>query len=498
MKLHPLAAAREAFSRAFALGSTVFFLVAIGSSAVEGLDVGTALVLAPVAALLAAAYGVAHYLRFSYAIEDETLAIGSGVFARTDRSIPLRRVQNVDLRQSFLQRLLGLAVLRVETAGGGQTEAVLDFVSLEEAHRLQRAIRERKGEATADGEPEPTPEPLFAIGDVELGLYALTSFRPASALFLLFAVPFGWDAATSVLLRIAAPLGGPTTVDPTVLASVAGLILALAGAVLAGLTSWAISALLTLVAYYGFRLSRTGDDLVYERGLLRRYSGSIPLSKVQTLTITEPALARPLGYAGLRVETAGYSRSGDRSGGRSGSGRPASAVPLAARHRALELARSVEPFGALAFDRPPRRARRRYAVRYLGAVLVATAVLYGIGEAIGGLAYWAAPLLLVPLVPVAAHLKWANRGYHAGPDYVALRDGFWRRRTRVVPYDRLQTVETRRTVFQRRLGLASLIADTASSGSLFGGAAVAYDVRTETARRLHRDLRDRLVAARAA
>lgn len=492
MRLHPLSAVRDALSRALAIGSTVLFIGFVGASAFDAFDVRLVFVLAPAAALLGAAYGVAYYLRFDYALEPSTLAIRSGVFARREREIPLRRVQNVDLRQSVLQRALSLAQVRIETAGGGQTEAVIDFVSMAEAERLRREIRERKGDSPAVDDAVEDHRVTFRLGDVELGLYALASFRPSSVLLLVFALPVGWEAASGLLLRVAAPLGGPARLDVEVLASVAGLAIAVVGLVLAALTTWAVSALFTLVGYYGFTLGEAGEDLVYERGLLRRYSGSIPREKIQTLTVTEPLIARWLGYAGLRVETAGYARGGDRGGG---ANRPASAVPLATRERALALARSIEPFDDLEIERPPRVARRRYAVRYLLAVLVLTALAYGAGRLVGGLEYWPAPLLLLPLVPVAAHLKWANRGYHLGADHVALRSGFWRRRTRVVPYYRLQTVATRRSLFQRRLGLGSVVADTASSGSLLDGAAVAHDVGLETARRLHDELRGRLQSA---
>lgn len=487
MQLHPLTAVRDAGQRALAVGSTAFFLIAVGGGMLGFLDIRSALVLVPIAALLGAAYGVAYYLRFAYELTGETLSIQSGVFGRTDRSIPLGRVQNVDIRESFLQRAFGVAVVRVETAGGGETEAVLDFVAKEEAERLQRDIRARKGSTDAEGDPEPI-DPLFAIDDLELALYSLTAFRPASLLVLVFAVPVGWETAAGVVLRVAAPLGGPSSLDPSALASVAGLVLALVGGLLAVLTTWAVSSLISLVGYHGFRLGRAGDDLVYERGLLRRYSGSIPLSKVQTLTLVEHVFARRLGYAGLRVETAGYAP-GSGSGARD---RPASAVPLADRERAIALARTIEPFDDLEFERPPTLARRRYAARYAFVVLGLTLLTFGVHRLVIPLEYWPLPLALLAAVPVAAHLKWANRGYHLGPDTVALRSGFWRRRTRIVPYERLQTVETNRTVFQRRLGLASVIADTASSATRFGADAVAYDLGTETARRLHGGLRARL------
>lgn len=494
MKLHPLAGVREAGRRAIAVGSSVFFFYGVAAAALHVGDVGLVLVLAPVGAVIGAAYGAVYHLRFRYALEDGALSIQSGLLSRTDRAIPLRRIQNVDLRQSLLQRLLGLAVVRVETAGGGETEAVLDFVSKPEAERLQRAIGGRQGAATAAPDTPAAAEPVFALDGGELAVYGLTAFRPTSLLFLLFAIPVGWGTASAILLRVAAPLGGPTSLDPGALASAAGLVLALVGAVLALAGIWAVSFLLTVVGYHGFRLGRAGDDLVYERGLLRRYSGSIPLAKVQTLTLVEHVLARRLGYAGLRVETAGYAPGGRR---RAGTDRPDSAVPLARRDRALSLARSIEGFATLDpldLERPPPVARRRYAVRYALAVLSLTGLAYAASVVLGGLAYWPAPLALLALAPVAAHCKWANRGVHVGAQHVTIRDGFWRRRTRIVPYARLQTVERRASVFQRRLGLASVLADTADSATRFGTDAVAHDLAAGPADRLAGDLRARLRA----
>ncbi|PSQ46215.1 hypothetical protein BRD15_09670 [Halobacteriales archaeon SW_6_65_15] len=193
---------------------------------------------------------------------------------------------------------------------------------------------------------------------------------------------------------------------------------------------WSISAAVTFARYYDFRLTRVGDELRYERGLLQRYDGSIPLSKVQMLTLRESALMRPFGYASLAVETAGYGP------GQAPSGGSEAAIPLATRDRVLRLANEVETFDPPEFSRPPKRARTRYAVRYVLALAGVTALLLGLRAVVGipGEQYLAlAPLALVLLVPVAAHLKWANRGYARGEDHVFTRNGFWNRTTKVVP-----------------------------------------------------------------
>src|SRR5688500_6823294 len=54
-----------------------------------------------------------------------------------------------------------------------------------------------------------------------------------------------------------------------------------------------------------FRLSRVGEDLRTEYGLLTRVTATIPLKRVQTLTIHEAPLQRLVKRVSVRVETAG-------------------------------------------------------------------------------------------------------------------------------------------------------------------------------------------------
>jgi len=105
---------------------------------------------------------------------------------------------------------------------------------------------------------------------------------------------------------------------------------------------------------------------------------------------------------------------------------------------------------------------------------------------------WWLPLLALPAVLPAAHLRWKHRGYDLTDDALVTRSGFWRRSTRVVPYYRIQTVFVNRSPFQRRRTLATVVADTASTASLFGGDARVYDVDDGVAADLRDELRRRL------
>lgn len=520
-RLHPYTAVRDALAYGIQTAAIGFFLGATSSGVVD-FPVRLVFVLAPLGFVVGAGYGVARYRAFEYDLGESTLHIASGVIARQNREIPLRRIQNVDVQQTFVQRLFGLAVVRFETAGGGETEATLRLVSRTEADALQSELRRLKRDraSTADeGEVPATAErggrdttgrnatgraaarstvgatPIERSADREL-LFELSlgdllvlsgvTFRWGVLPLLLFALPLADTIVLRIgerLVRTVATDGELSMFDPLT------IVLAAAGVVSLLVVSWLVSGAITFVRYYGFQLGRIDGELVYERGLLQRYSGSIPLEKVQSLTVKENVLMRRFGYAALTVETAGYSASGNQSGAQ----RTPSAIPLAERTAVLALAADLEGVDDIAVDRPPRRARRRYAGRYAIVVGLATAVLFAVHRFVWPMGVaWAIPLAGLPLVPLAAHLKWANRGHRLGDDHFVARTGFVRRTTNVVPYYRVQNVVTERTVFQRRWDIASVVADTASSSSLGNRDATAHDVDDGEADALHHELRTRL------
>ncbi len=463
MQLHPFSIPYRAGESVVRL-AWVLVLLVIGTPQISGAEgVGVLVVVWFVAAL---AYQLVYYQRFAYELTEDTLDIASGVVSRRKREIPLRRVQNVDIRRNVVQRMLGIAQIDLETAGGSSTEASLKYVSHDEARRLQAEIGRRKRGDEPDAEPAESSE-LFAITSRELVLLGIVGIDLRLLSFV------------TVLLPVIAPSLREQFADPLLGLAVTAPFIALALVVAVA----AVGGLFAVANYYGFRLSRSADELHYERGLLQRYSGTIPVEKVQTLTISENVLARRLGYGSLAVETAGYAP---------GEGGSQSAVPLAERDRVLSLARSIEPFGEPTLERPPKRARRRYAIRYVAVAVIAVTAAYTVDRFTGLAFAWYVALGLVPLAVVAAHLKWRHLGYAVGENYAILREGFWTRTTIVVPHYRVQTVLDSQTIFQRRWQLATLVVDTAGTNGLTGRNPRALDIDAVTADELRETVADRL------
>lgn len=417
-------------------------------------------------------YQIAYVRRFTYRETEDTFDIQSGVFSRREREIPFERIQNVDIAQNVIQRAIGIAEVRLETAGGGASEARLRYVSRGEATRLQELVSERKrGETERD--PGAEDDILFELTSKELGILGITSanFRLFGGLIF---VVFVFGSAGVQQADLATP-------EPRMqLLLLLGPIFALA--LLAVI--WVVSGVQAVLRYYGFRLLRHDEELRYERGLFQRYNGTIPLSKVQTLMIRENVFARALGYANLVIETAGYAPG-------QGSDSVESAVPIAKRDRVFELAHTIEDVADVGFERPPKRARTRYLARYTIVVAVVTGIAGAYHQATGNLPDWYLATIIWILVPPAAHLKWSHLGYYTDERHIITRHGFWTRRTTIVPYYRIQTVSDSQTVFQRRRELGTLVVDTASSGGFWGGDAIALDIDIDIARSLRETVHER-------
>jgi putative membrane protein len=429
---------------------------------------------------------IARYFSFRLHYEGTELVIRSGIFFRNERHVPYARIQNLDAVRNVAHRLLGVTEVRVETGGGQAPEATISVLHETVFEEMRRRIF--AGRATIDGtraadagEPAHEVEPLESrtllyLPLRELFLHGVLENRG----LLLVAAAYGvlWEAGLfrAVWDRVAKGWYGPGLVRDTfrriavgepwpwgqlavLLVGVAGLLVLVR--VLSMIWSW--------LRLYEFRLSRVGEDLRTEYGLLTRVTATIPLRRVQTVTIRQAPLQRLVNRQSVRVETAG------------GEGAPEEGrktprewlAPIVRASAVPALVREVLPgFDLDALEWQPLHPRAfRRAVK--PALLIGTSIGLPIFSIFG----WAAISVLPFALAWMALLTWQQvqqMQWAVTEDAVAFRSGWLWHNVTIAPVVRIQTVEYTESPFDRRALMARVRADTAGGRELAHGITIPY------------------------
>jgi putative membrane protein len=97
--------------------------------------------------------------------------------------------------------------------------------------------------------------------------------------------------------------------------------------------------------------------------------------------------------------------------------------------------------------------------------------------------------LFYPILYYYAHLRFVNRGYIISGDKLAVKQGVWFKSLTVIPIRKIQTFRIHQTIFQRRLGLATINVDTAAAG-ITGDISI-IDIDLRDAARLNQDIKSK-------
>lgn len=460
MKLSPLTVPYNAVTGSLKLLFIfLFFSVDVFADAVQAPLIAGSVFMTVV--ILSGLYSYLKWKRFDYFFTDDSLKITKGVIKRSDRDIPLSRIQNVDVKRNLVHRILGVAVVKLETAGGDTTEASLKFVEFQESGDIKRKIREFDREKKEKEQEQDERELLYSMDNKELVLLGLTGIDQRVFIGVLVLIVFSTPSFAPVLEQ--AGIGVLTGLS---LVSIIAFAVVLAS-----------NFVTNIMLFYDFRLWRERNTLEYERGLLNRSEGSIPLRKLQRLVVSDNPLKRVFDRASLSIETAGYSRKDQGM---------ELAIPLDKTREIESLISDIEPVNSSQLEKIPLRSMRRYFTRY---ALISTALIIGAQIFLDFFTYLSLPIAVTFSV-LASYMKWVHTGYSASENHFTARRGFWQRRKVVVPYYRTQNIIVSDTVFQRLWDLSSLTVDVAGTGFLTGDAKIT-DIDRKEARRLSQQIHER-------
>ncbi|WP_188449830.1 PH domain-containing protein [Arenimonas maotaiensis] len=418
---------------------------------------------------------VARYYSFRYRIGADRIVIRSGLLQRTVRDIAFTRIQNVSLHRNPLHRLMGVAEVRLETGGGDKEEGRMRVLGLPEAERLRQLVRSGEAETPPagagvadDDAGNAADAPLLQLDWRELLKLGLVSNKGMVLVAAGLGAAFQFDQglARATLNRAAGWLwnqGAELTAIGPARYALAGLLVLLVAFVALRL----ISVAQAFLHYHGFTLRADRQRLSLARGLLNRFEGALPRTRIQAWTLRQSWLQRQVARFDLRV---------DAAGGKGAKSETMEAhwqlAPIADAEQVAGIINTVLPARAWPVDgwRPlhPDAWKREFKAPALFLLVPAAILVYWLHA-------WGLLLLLSHPWLWFQSKQWAKHaGYSYGNGLIAVREGWIGKTWRFAEVRKVQAVYLKQSPFDRRHGMATVFCDTVNAGSFEPPLAVRY------------------------
>jgi putative membrane protein len=423
---------------------------------------------------------VARYYSFRYRIGSDRIVIRSGLLHKTVRDIAFTRIQNVTLHQGLLHRLMNVAEVRLETGGGeDKEEGRMRVLGFTEAQALQGIIRSSELPASSvDAEASAAEEQvLLQLPTRELLKLGLISNKGMLlvAAGIGGAYQFNWKLPQAVFEHVGGWLmnhrddlgSGPGAYV------LGGMLVLLAAFTLLRL----ISMLQAILHYHGFMLSSDAHRLSITRGLLSRFNGSLPRTRIQAWTLQQGWLQRRFKRYALRVDAAAGSNQKHEQ-----LESHWALAPIADEAGIAHIIGTVLPEGSwpVAEWLPlhPNAWQRRFKVPAFFLLPVSTVCVFWFGV------YGLLPLLGIPWLYVQSKIWARHAGYAHANGLIAVREGWIGKHWRFAQTRKVQAVYLKQSPFDRRHGMATVFCDTVNAGMSEPTLAVRY-LPFDEAMRLH-------------
>ncbi|MBK1787849.1 PH domain-containing protein [Prauserella cavernicola] len=395
------------------------------------------------------------WIKTRYRITEHSVERRTGLLVRKVRTVPRDRIRSVDASAKLRHRLSGLRVVTVGTGQNATTgEAPLHLDALSKAGAEQLRVELLGHRATADEGSE----------------HVIATLRRSWVFYNLFNA---WAFFAAALLLWSAYWGGQT-VNIDVKSVITNLTdwdsLGLLWTIVIGVSLWGVVGVIMLAIFFfsenwNFRLTRVsterGSVLRTTQGLLKTREVHREDKRLRGIEISEPLLWRWMGAADTMVISTGL--------GRLQGGEPPSVIlPRGPVRFAREVAVDVLDDGVRPLEAPLRRHPGNALRRRLGRALLVAAVpagvlawLHATTGLVPGWAWLLGPALLPIAVPLAV-VAYRALGHTIVGRYLVTRRGLMSRSTAALQTRATVGLKFRQSIFQRRLGLITVVATTAA------------------------------------
>ena len=268
--------------------------------------------------LLIAIVAYLKYLNFTFFLDEknEEFVVRKGILNKSRIAIPLDKIQQVNINQSFIQRLIGVHALEVDTAGSNGKEVSIRAIKESLAVSLKERLLEGAQEAIADdsefadesSQAKQADRPFIQISLLSLVKTGITSnYIRSFAVLLAFMITIFQNLEEFINATGYDDNPLDNYINADVLLQFISFIV---GAII--FLTLVVNLVRTIVRYYNFRITKQQNGLLLSYGLLNTKNTIIRPEKVQVVTVGRNYFQKKFNLNDLKIRQASGMEANDR------------------------------------------------------------------------------------------------------------------------------------------------------------------------------------------
>ena len=397
--------------------------------------------------LLLIVHTILFYLNFYFYVTDDEFILKTGYLRKKQLTIPLARIQSVNTKQNFLQQLLNVVTLEIDTAGTAGKELKIHALEKSFATELQSLLRTGKAKSeiidlTEQVEIKDTSEKLILkLTPADLLKIGISQNHFRTGLIIL---AFGFQIFQKIQDIFAEKVEEYSNELVTFMSG-SDLALIIFLIIFFLVISILFSLFRTVFKYFNFKLLKQENVYRIESGLLNKRNVILPYNKIQELNWETGPIKKLFGIYHLVFKQA-----------------------VSAQNKKVQLVDApgcltehlnllkTDLFGEdLLLDIPKINTNNFYFWRLwiiFGWIPVALTSPFLYGEWL----FWGGAILWLSILGGYIFLMLRKRYFKMNGDQIRISKGAISHKLIQMELFKIQSVEFKQTIFQKRRSLASL------------------------------------------
>ena len=400
------------------------------------------------------------YLNFTFYIDEvnEEFIISEGIFNKTKTAIQLEKIQQVNINQSLIQKIIGVYALEVDTAGSAKKEASIKAVSHQLALALKarlldnekRTIQDETAELDIEQVVIEEQKPFIKVSLLTLLKIGITSnyIRSLGLLFLFY----------SYVQENLRTFFETDYLDGSQLDDLFATQSILKGVLIAGVVLITVVLLVnivrTVVKFFDFTISKQKGSLLLSYGLFNTKGTIIKPEKVQITTITRNFFQRKMDILEIKIQQAS---SGDLE-----AKKDITEIPGCSESEKNEILKLI-------FNQVPEKGVmmkpnwRRLGFSIFLGIIIPLSLYLGFGTYLEPLAfnYAFGAVGYTIFVGIILFFSYRNNRLFVNDDYIIIQSGAWDVDNRIIEIGKIQALTTSQLFWHKGPNIGSLTIHTA-------------------------------------